>query len=274
MDGPGDAGADPGLFGQPLLQGVLSGDLIDLPPQPDALLQVSARGPAGWQGNPFPVAGASAGAGGTCPCTVNLFSSAVNGFFGLSGPVGAAGPAPGPCPRRERTALSYPGKSTCGCWPPRGPWEREGRTYSWSRLFCRHRGGRAGTSPADGGGCEKRGGPSAQTNIAALSLPANGAAALRPGHRGARRGRCLSPGRGKPLNRTTVTANIQRLSHQAQVAPEKCNPRCLRKLFFSTQEDFQRDVARLVEGPPPAAGTGTAGSGLGGKPSAKNADFS
>ena len=53
--------------------------------------------------------------------------------------------------------------------------------------------------------------------------------------------------RGKPLNRTTVTANIQRLSHQAQVAPEKCNPRCLRKLFFSTQEDFQRDVARLVE---------------------------
>ncbi len=53
--------------------------------------------------------------------------------------------------------------------------------------------------------------------------------------------------RGKPLNRTTVTANIQQLSHQAQVAPEKCNPRCLRKLFFSTQEDFQRDVARLVE---------------------------
>ena len=53
--------------------------------------------------------------------------------------------------------------------------------------------------------------------------------------------------RGKPLNRTTVTANIQQLARQAQVAPEKCNPRCLRKLFFSTQEDFQRDVARLVE---------------------------
>ena len=53
--------------------------------------------------------------------------------------------------------------------------------------------------------------------------------------------------RGKPLNRTTVTANIQQLARQAQVAPEKCNPRCLRKLFFSTQENFQRDVARLVE---------------------------
>ena len=44
----------------------------------------------------------------------------------------------------------------------------------------------------------------------------------------------------RPLRRTQVTGDIQSLSGAARVAPEKCNPRCLRKLYLVTQAEIDR----------------------------------
>lgn len=52
---------------------------------------------------------------------------------------------------------------------------------------------------------------------------------------------------GRPLSRTAVTAAIQSLAGDAQVPPEKCNPRCLRKLCQTTLAEIEADVRRLVE---------------------------
>ena len=52
---------------------------------------------------------------------------------------------------------------------------------------------------------------------------------------------------GRQLNRTAVTAAIQGLAHDARVLPEKCNPRCLRKLYQSTMAGIEVSVRLLVE---------------------------
>lgn len=52
---------------------------------------------------------------------------------------------------------------------------------------------------------------------------------------------------GKPICRAAVTACIQQLSRDARVAPEKCNPRCLRKLCQSTRACVQQSISLLVE---------------------------
>lgn len=52
---------------------------------------------------------------------------------------------------------------------------------------------------------------------------------------------------GKPICRAAVTACIQQLSRDARVSPEKCNPRCLRKLCQSTREGVQQSISLLVE---------------------------
>lgn len=52
---------------------------------------------------------------------------------------------------------------------------------------------------------------------------------------------------GKPICRAAVTACIQQLSRDARVAPEKCNPRCLRKLCQSTRAGVQQSISLLVE---------------------------
>ena len=52
---------------------------------------------------------------------------------------------------------------------------------------------------------------------------------------------------GKPLRRTQVTGEIQSLAGTARVAPEKCNPRCLRKLYLTTQAEIERSVQLLAE---------------------------
>ena len=117
------------------------------------------------------------------PRTVNLFSSAVNGFLaylGLWELQAYPGPSPG---EKEQPELSR--KEYLRLLAAAGALGKR-RAYMLVKAFAATRTAVQGTSPADGGGCEKRGGPSAETNIAALSLPANGAAALRPGHRGAR----------------------------------------------------------------------------------------
>ena len=52
---------------------------------------------------------------------------------------------------------------------------------------------------------------------------------------------------GATLNRTAVTGYIQQLAGDARVAPEKCNPRCLRKLSQTTREGVEQSVSLLVE---------------------------
>lgn len=52
---------------------------------------------------------------------------------------------------------------------------------------------------------------------------------------------------GGPLRRTSVTSSIRSLARDAQVSPEKCNPRCLRKLYQSTMAGIEAGVRLLVE---------------------------
>lgn len=52
---------------------------------------------------------------------------------------------------------------------------------------------------------------------------------------------------GKPINRTTVTGAIQCLARDARVPKEKCNPRCLCKLYQATMSGIEASVRLLVE---------------------------
>ena len=52
---------------------------------------------------------------------------------------------------------------------------------------------------------------------------------------------------GKPIHRGAVTGRIQRLSGPARVAPEKCNPRCLHRLYQATWEGIRANIDLLVE---------------------------
>lgn len=52
---------------------------------------------------------------------------------------------------------------------------------------------------------------------------------------------------GRRINRTAVTGAIQSLAHYARVPPEKCNPRCLRKLYQSTMAGIEASIHLLVE---------------------------
>lgn len=52
---------------------------------------------------------------------------------------------------------------------------------------------------------------------------------------------------GRPLSRTAVTAHIQQLAQTARVAPEKCNPRCLHKLYQATMDRIEATVRILAE---------------------------
>lgn len=52
---------------------------------------------------------------------------------------------------------------------------------------------------------------------------------------------------GKLMDRGNINTRIQALSHDARVAPEKCNPRCLRKLCVATQESIRANLELLAE---------------------------
>ena len=47
---------------------------------------------------------------------------------------------------------------------------------------------------------------------------------------------------GGVLHRASVTAIIQRLAPLARVDQDKCNPRCLRKLYMATMESMRQNV--------------------------------
>ena len=67
------------------------------------------------------------------------------------------------------------------------------------------------------------------------------------GKKGVSHGSLFVTRNGKPLSRTNVTALVQRLAGAARVSPEKCNPRCLRKLYQETLRGIQQNVAVLIE---------------------------
>lgn len=52
---------------------------------------------------------------------------------------------------------------------------------------------------------------------------------------------------GKPLDRSNVWQCIKRVSRDARVPEEKANPRCLWKMYQSTKEGIQANIAVLVE---------------------------
>lgn len=52
---------------------------------------------------------------------------------------------------------------------------------------------------------------------------------------------------GKPMSRSVISGEIQRLGKSAQVEAAKCNPRCLRKLYQTTQQNMEAGVRLLVE---------------------------
>ena len=52
---------------------------------------------------------------------------------------------------------------------------------------------------------------------------------------------------GKCLRRTQISMEIRMLCHDARVDEEKGNPRCLRKLYQTTQENMEASVHMLVE---------------------------
>lgn len=51
---------------------------------------------------------------------------------------------------------------------------------------------------------------------------------------------------GQPLGRSVVTHTIQCLSKEAGVSSEKCNPRCLRKMYLATQENIRSNLSLLL----------------------------
>lgn len=64
---------------------------------------------------------------------------------------------------------------------------------------------------------------------------------------GVRTGAVFMTRNGTPLLRTNVTDSIRKLCRDAQVPPEKGNPRCLKRLYQSTVEGIEQNIALLVE---------------------------
>ena len=52
---------------------------------------------------------------------------------------------------------------------------------------------------------------------------------------------------GKPMDRSNVGQSIKRVSRDARVAEEKANPRCLWKMYQSTQEGIKDNLTILLE---------------------------
>lgn len=65
--------------------------------------------------------------------------------------------------------------------------------------------------------------------------------------KGRRSGPVFVTNTGKAINRSAITDSIQRLARDAQVAPEKCNPRCLRKLYQTTWAGIEANFLLMIE---------------------------
>ena len=51
---------------------------------------------------------------------------------------------------------------------------------------------------------------------------------------------------GRPLSRANITLAVQKLAEEAGLPPEKCNPRCLQRLYHTTLQGIEDNVARLA----------------------------
>ena len=67
------------------------------------------------------------------------------------------------------------------------------------------------------------------------------------GERGIRSGPVFCPRYGKLMDRGNINVRLQSLSRDARVSPEKCNPRCLRKLCVATQAGIRSSLELLIE---------------------------
>ena len=67
------------------------------------------------------------------------------------------------------------------------------------------------------------------------------------GERGIGSGPVFCTRYGKLMDRGNINVRLQSLSRDARVSPEKCNPRCLRKLCVATQEGIRASLELLVE---------------------------
>ncbi len=67
------------------------------------------------------------------------------------------------------------------------------------------------------------------------------------GERGIRSGPIFCTRYGRLLDRGNINVRLQSLSRDARVSPEKCNPRCLRKLCVATQEGIRSSLELLIE---------------------------
>ena len=65
--------------------------------------------------------------------------------------------------------------------------------------------------------------------------------------RGVRTGPVFVTRTGRAVKRTNVSDSVRRLCREAQVAPEKGNPRCLRKLYWETRASIQDSLRLLAE---------------------------
>lgn len=67
------------------------------------------------------------------------------------------------------------------------------------------------------------------------------------GERGIRSGPVFCTRYGKLMDRGNINVRLQSLSRDARVSPEKCNPRCLRKLCVATQAGIRSSLELLIE---------------------------
>ena len=52
---------------------------------------------------------------------------------------------------------------------------------------------------------------------------------------------------GQPMGRTNICIAVKSLAPYAEVAEEKCNPRCLWKLYKKTRKEMEEHIAGLLE---------------------------
>ena len=64
---------------------------------------------------------------------------------------------------------------------------------------------------------------------------------------GIKEGPVFATSSGRPLDRSNIGSCIKRISRDARVPEEKASPRCLWKMYLSTQEGIQSNVAILIE---------------------------
>ena len=62
-----------------------------------------------------------------------------------------------------------------------------------------------------------------------------------------RSGQVFLTSAGKPLRRTNVADSIRHLCHDARVPPAKGSPRCLQRMYRSTQERILQNINQLVQ---------------------------